>query len=127
MFGIRAAANHYFHKGPSQLTPKEGAFLAMLLPSPKRYSQSFKAKKLTRYASGTIRRILKNMGRAGYINEGELDLQLATSLPFEAQSAGEIPVQALEPEPDPDEVPAEEVPVGSATEEVQDSDAPPEE
>jgi monofunctional biosynthetic peptidoglycan transglycosylase len=54
IYGIGAASWHYFQKPPSQLSAKEGAFLAMLLPSPKRYSQSFRNRKLTQYATETI-------------------------------------------------------------------------
>jgi monofunctional biosynthetic peptidoglycan transglycosylase len=83
IFGIGAASQRYFGKHPSELTPKEGAFLAMLLPSPKRYSQSFRDRKLTNYASRTVNSILDKMSRANYITEEERDIQLATRLPFE--------------------------------------------
>ncbi len=111
VYGIRAAAQTYFKKHPSQLTAKEGAFLAMLLPSPKRYSQSYRAKQLTRYAARTIQNILRNMARAGYITEEEKLLQVQTPLSFE--SAALKAPEGLEPEPDPDDQP-EDVPEGSS-------------
>jgi monofunctional biosynthetic peptidoglycan transglycosylase len=83
IFGIRAAARHYFQKAPSELTPREGAFLAMLLPSPKRYSQSFRRRELTRYARGTVNRILRKMVQARYITEEELARELVARLAFE--------------------------------------------
>jgi monofunctional biosynthetic peptidoglycan transglycosylase len=83
IFGIGAASQKYFGKHPSELTPKEGAFLAMLLPSPKRYSQSFRDKKLTNYARRTVNSILDKMSRANYITEEERDIELAKRLPFE--------------------------------------------
>jgi monofunctional glycosyltransferase len=90
VFGIRAAAYHYFQKSPSQLTAKEGAFLAMLLPSPKKYSQSFRAKRLTMYASQTIQSILYKMSQARYITEQERDSALSTPLMFERPRESEL-------------------------------------
>lgn len=61
VYGIKEASRHYFNKHPSALTPKEGAFLAMLLPSPKRYYVSFKSKKLTAFARNRIGVILAKL------------------------------------------------------------------
>jgi monofunctional biosynthetic peptidoglycan transglycosylase len=61
IYGIREASYHYFKKHPSALTPREAAFLAMLLPSPKGYYISFKKKKLTPFATKRIRTILSKM------------------------------------------------------------------
>lgn len=91
IFGIRSAARHYFSKDPSELTAKEGAFLAMLLPSPIRYSQSFRAKKLTRYASKTVRSILGKMVQAGYLTSEERMEELETPLSFEKGEAETSP------------------------------------
>lgn len=61
IYGIREASYHYFKKHPSALNPREAAFLAMLLPSPKGYYISFKKKKLTPFATKRIRTILSKM------------------------------------------------------------------
>jgi monofunctional biosynthetic peptidoglycan transglycosylase len=60
-FGIRSAANYYFGKHPRALTPRESAFLAMLLPSPTKYSVSFRRKRLTPFARTRIEEILIKM------------------------------------------------------------------
>lgn len=86
VFGIRAASELYFDKEPSLLTAKEGAFLAMLLPSPKKYSQSFRDKQLSPYARKTVRSILQKMIQAGYIAEEDFDAVIDSPLPFEKQS-----------------------------------------
>ena len=86
VFGIRAAAQKYFGKAPSELTPKEGAFLAMLLPSPKRYSQSFRNGLLTPYAEKTTRSILEKMTQAHYITEEERDAEIEKRLSFETKA-----------------------------------------
>ena len=67
IYGISAASRHYFNKKPKQLTPRESAFLAMLLPSPVRYSQSFKRKSLTPFAQRMVHSILFKMLQGGYI------------------------------------------------------------
>lgn len=84
IYGIRAAAQYYFGKTPAQLTPKEGAFLAMLLPSPKRYSQSFKSRQLTDYARKSMGSILEKMTQARYITEEQRLLESYEPLSFES-------------------------------------------
>lgn len=87
VYGIRAAAQRYFGKSPSQLTPKEGAFLAMLLPSPKRYSQSFKSRQLTDYARKSVSSILEKMTQARYITEEQKLVESYEPLSFESAPA----------------------------------------
>ena len=102
IFGIRAAANYYFSKPPSELTSKEGAFLAMLLPSPIRYSQSFHRKILTKYASRTVDSILDKMTQARYINEEERNRARSSPLSFEVAVAPESLPPAEDEGPDLD-------------------------
>lgn len=87
IYGIGPAARFYFKKSPRELTAKEGAFLAMLLPSPKRYSQSFRAKSLTVFARRRIADILGKMSQAHYITDGEKIAEKAKFLSFEMPSA----------------------------------------
>jgi monofunctional biosynthetic peptidoglycan transglycosylase len=61
IYGIRNASRYYFGKSPRNLTPREGAFLAMLLPSPKKYSVSFRRKSLSKFAKKRIQEILEKM------------------------------------------------------------------
>ncbi|OYZ18263.1 MAG: monofunctional biosynthetic peptidoglycan transglycosylase [Bdellovibrio sp. 28-41-41] len=61
LYGVKTAAWHYFKKTPAQLDVVESAFLAMLLPSPKKYARSFYAKQLTPFAFKRIRRIVSDM------------------------------------------------------------------
>ncbi len=87
IFGIGGAARKYFGKPPSELSPREGAFLAMLLPSPKRYSQSFRDGALTKYASKTVNSILEKMAQAHYITEEERDAAIRSRMAFEIKSS----------------------------------------
>jgi monofunctional glycosyltransferase len=83
LFGIHRAARFYFGKHPAHLTAKEGAFLAMLLPSPRRYSISFRQEELTPYGRKTVDSILHKMVKAGYLEEEERIGEAQRLLPFE--------------------------------------------
>jgi monofunctional biosynthetic peptidoglycan transglycosylase len=84
IFGIQAASRHYFQKSPAALLPREAAFLAMLLPSPKKYSVSFRQRALTRYARRTVSSILLKMWKGGYLTEVEYQEALHSRMGFEA-------------------------------------------
>ena len=91
IYGIGHASRFYFQRPPSALRPKEAAFLAMLLPSPKRYSVSFRQKQLTPYARRIIRNILGKMVKGGYLTPEQRDQEWVTPLPFEARFDASIP------------------------------------
>ena len=63
IFGIKQASQFYFKKNPAQLDAVESAFLAMILPNPEKYSQSYYRKDLTRFARNRILRIINDMYR----------------------------------------------------------------
>lgn len=69
IYGIGVASQFYFRKHPSELTAKEGAFLAMLLPSPKRYSRIIRSRGLTHYSYQKINSILQKMTKAQYLTQ----------------------------------------------------------
>lgn len=72
LYGIQDASRFYFKKDASQLSAREGAFLAMLLPNPEKYSQSFRDKALSDYASQTVDKILTKMKQAKFLNEDDM-------------------------------------------------------
>ncbi len=112
LYGIGPASHFYFQKSPSELNAKEGAFLAMLLPSPKKYSVSFRKKGLTPYARSTVHSILAKLLATGRISAEEYEQFRATPLSFEAaavvapQPAEEVDDESVEDaesgEADPD-------------------------
>jgi monofunctional biosynthetic peptidoglycan transglycosylase len=57
VFGIEAAAQHYFNVPASKLNPWQSAWLAAILPSPKRYDLNRKASWPDRKAQIIIRRM----------------------------------------------------------------------
>lgn len=95
IYGIENAAHYYFNKNAHNLNAKESAFLAMLLPNPKKYARSFYQKELTPFASTTIDSILLKMRLAGYISEVEYQNSLNSPLSFESQSQTLIDRQQL--------------------------------
>jgi len=83
--GISEAARIYFGKPPAELNAKEACFLAMLLPSPARYSESFTARKLTRYAKRRVSQLLGLLEKEGLLEEGQAALMMGQPLAFEAR------------------------------------------
>lgn len=73
LFGIKNAAHYYFLKSPAQLNVAESAFLAMLLPSPEKYSRSFFVKALTPFAFKRIQRIVTDMYKYQRIDREEYE------------------------------------------------------
>ncbi len=73
IFGVKAAAEYYFHKMPSQLSVVESAFLTFLLPSPEKYSVSFIHHELTPFAKMRLAQIVDNLFLYQRITEVEHD------------------------------------------------------
>ncbi|MGZ3699390.1 MAG: transglycosylase domain-containing protein [Bdellovibrionota bacterium] len=62
LFGIRAAADTYFHKPPSKINAAEGAFIALMLPSPRKfYYAVFQNRYLSLKKKRKVRRVLGDM------------------------------------------------------------------
>jgi monofunctional biosynthetic peptidoglycan transglycosylase len=83
VWGLSQASQYYFKKIPSQLNPKEAAFLAMLLPNPKKYSASFYRKKLSPFAQKRIADILQKLKWAKLLNDQEALYWTKIPLSFE--------------------------------------------
>ena len=102
IFGIGLASQFYFKKQPSELSAKEGAFLAMLLPSPKKYAISFRKGELTPYARRIIHSILNKMVMAHYLSPEERDAEWKTPLGFEKNPDLSVPTDEPMEEPGDD-------------------------
>lgn len=83
IFGIKEAAKHYFKKSPAELNPREGAFLAMMLPSPKRYYVSYKKKCLTKFARSRVRNILRKLRMGKVISPDQYNREISSRLSWE--------------------------------------------
>lgn len=81
VYGVNAAANHYFHKPVGALTPAEGAFLISLLPSPVRYSATFHARKdLSDFNKKRVTRILSLLHLQHHISDETYEYERARTL-----------------------------------------------
>lgn len=77
VYGVKQASQFYFGKDPSNLTVIEGAWLAFVLPNPKKYSQSYRKRELTKFARNQLSIIISRMGRFRKIPMEESDAALA--------------------------------------------------
>lgn len=84
IYGIASASQHYFKKPAAALSPKEGAFLAMLLPNPVKYSVSYRKRTLTPFAQSTISSILGKMKMARHISEEQWAEEMNRRFSWEA-------------------------------------------
>ena len=110
IYGVGAASQYYFHKPASELGAKEGAFLAMLLPSPRKYAISFRKGALTPFARKIIRSVLGKMVQARYITDEERDAEWLKPLSFESQFDPSIPTEESMDKIDDEEGSAVEAP-----------------
>lgn len=63
VYGLRNAAAYYFGREPSELSPAESAYLACMLPSPKRYHASYERRALSRAMKNRALRLLEHMAK----------------------------------------------------------------
>lgn len=71
LYGIGNAGLYYFQVQPWDLSAKQGAFLSMLLPSPERYSVSYRRMELSPFAQEQIAAILIKLRQAKILSEEE--------------------------------------------------------
>lgn len=96
IYGVKAAAQHYFKKHPADLDVVESAFLAMLLPNPKKYAASYYRKELTPFASKRINQIVRNMYQYNRISDVEFNDALVKLEGFFRPAQIELVDQPLE-------------------------------
>ncbi|MBN2575444.1 MAG: transglycosylase domain-containing protein [Deltaproteobacteria bacterium] len=83
LYGIGAAARHYFGKTPADLTPLEAAFFSSILPSPKRRYAHYCRGVLSPQWEKYLRRILSRMHERGRLDEEEFTIAMASTLSFD--------------------------------------------
>jgi hypothetical protein len=91
VYGLRHAAAFYFGREPSELSPAEAAYLACMLPSPKRYIVSYERGALTRSMKNRSRRLLEHMAKRERIGPEALVYGLAELEDFHFYTAGGPP------------------------------------
>jgi hypothetical protein len=112
IYGIGAAARHYFGKRPADLTPLESAFFSSILPSPKRRYVQYCHGALTPQWDRYVHKILTTVHARGHITDDEYAAFSAQPFVFDRQEASFSEKQCLEwvknmapPKPEPEAPP----------------------
>jgi hypothetical protein len=74
--GLGPASRHYFGKNPSELTPRECAFLVALIPGPVKYQSSFASGVLSRGFSRLVNGVLYRLRSVDMLTDEELAAEL---------------------------------------------------
>lgn len=115
LYGIGAAARHYFGKSAADLSPLEAAFFSSILPSPKRRYVHYCRGGLSPQWQKYLHRILSKMHERGRLSDEDYTIAIASTLTFDRAELTMTEKQCLdwvrkmtarpepEPEPEPDE------------------------
>ncbi len=82
LFGVGEASRHYFDKAPRDLTPREAAFLATIIPSPVRYHVFYERGALSETWEQRVRVLLAKMLSAEVITPAEYLAALEEPMTF---------------------------------------------
>ncbi len=96
IYGIGAAARHYFGKKPSELNPVEGAFFSSILPSPKRRYIQYCHGALYPPWEKYVRRILAKVHERGRLTDEEYAAWSVQPLVFDRTEATFTEKQCLD-------------------------------
>jgi hypothetical protein len=111
LHGLGPASRHYFGKRPSELSPREGAFLVALIPGPVKYQSSFASGVLSPGFSRLVNGVLYRLRSVGVLTDEELEAELSEPLRLlwtPPDVAGEEEPGALEDDLNLPAVPPEE-------------------
>jgi hypothetical protein len=86
LYGIGAAARHYFGKPASDISPLEAAFFSSILPSPKRRYVQYCRGQLDAKWAAYVRRILKRMVERGRLTQEEYNTAATETLTFDMKA-----------------------------------------
>lgn len=92
VFGIEAAAQHYYHKHAKNLTAFEASRLASVLPNPIRFNPKGNQK----YVKNRSRVILKTMKRRGVVDRAYGAVMTSSAPASQAPAVEELPIQEAE-------------------------------
>ncbi len=90
IWGIGPAARHWFGKNASELTPREAAFLAAIIPNPVRYHFMFTRDQVSDFCNQKIDTILQKMNTVGMLSDEDFEEALAQPIVFRRDSDKEI-------------------------------------
>lgn len=96
VYGIRAAAQHYFGRLPSELGPAQSAYLATILPNPKAFHSHYEEDALPARHRRRTERFLRTLGSRGRYDQLAVDSAIADLEGFDFHQPGE-PIGLIEP------------------------------
>jgi hypothetical protein len=76
VYGVRHAASHYFGRTPAELSPAEGAYLAMILPNPPAFHEQYDSGAVPAAFGRRVRRFVDTLREHGRIDEEAYGLAL---------------------------------------------------
>ena len=82
IYGIYDAARHYFDCTPAELTPRQAAWLASVLPNPRRYHTYYERGELTPTWSAQLDHILEVMRKRERISKKQYQKALENTVQF---------------------------------------------
>jgi monofunctional biosynthetic peptidoglycan transglycosylase len=71
IYGLEQASRRYFGKPATELSARDAAVLAFMLPNPTKYRYSVRDGELTKFAARRVDTILERMWRRGHISDEE--------------------------------------------------------
>jgi monofunctional biosynthetic peptidoglycan transglycosylase len=77
IYGVKQAGRHYFKTRPELLTIEQAVHLAVVIPSPNKWSKGLRTGSLTPFGQRRFSRIVKNMHQSGYISASQRNTALA--------------------------------------------------
>lgn len=89
IYGVTRAAEHYFGKHPSELTPPEAAYLALMLPSPVRRHANYCHGELSPSFDVKLERILRIMNERGRLDDLEYEAWKDVGVVFDLHERGD--------------------------------------
>lgn len=94
IYGIGAASRAYFGKIPADVNAAEGAFLALMLPSPRRnYYSIYENKNLSKPKRKRLERVLRDMLYEDLITEQDYRRFVTYDYFFQAKKPGRLPAR----------------------------------
>lgn len=89
IYGVTRAAEHYFGKHPSELTPPEAAYLALMLPSPVRRHANYCRGEPSPSFQVKIARILRIMNERGRLDDLDYEAWKDVGIVFDLHERGD--------------------------------------
>jgi hypothetical protein len=91
VYGIRHAAEHYFGRAPSELSPAESAYLALILPNPPAFHEQYEQGEIPRAFRGRIASFIRLMGSRGRYDEAAVAAGVAEAETLSFHREGDPP------------------------------------